>query len=333
MRDLQEYHSTSESDALQPLSLSTRLLPQEQRFEYLNDIYAVDFVVLAPTRLYGLAVNSDVKRWKVNDVDIVEAYNQGHISKFTGRRQDHVLIRKYVSGKSRIWRNDFGVYDAELDDILIMNSVQETIVSEATDLRTVNLFIPLDTLEFTILKDRPPILIRHDTMLNRLLTSAIEIWLAELQNLRTTNVATLEASIVGIVSGLLRQGTLLNCEPLFVKRVCNHAVRRFIDENLGNPDLGPDFVKQQFPGSRASLYREFSEEGGVARYITRRRLELALTDLAAGPARRGQITKTAMNVGYVDPIHFSKSFKNHFGFRPSDVLSLSESGLNTQGGN
>ena len=312
--------------------MSTRVLPENQRFEYLNDIYAVDFVVLAPTRLYGLAVNSDVTRWKVNDVDIVEAYNQGHIGKFSGKRQDYILIRKFVAGRSRIWRKDFGVYTAELGDILIMNSVQETIISEAIDLKTVNVFLPLDSLELDILKDRPPILLRDGVLLNRLLTSAIEIWLDELRSLRSAEIVALEATIVGLARGLLQQGNSCDDEPPLLQRVRNHAVREFIYENLANPDLGPSVVLHQFPGSRASLYRDFSEYGGLARYITRCRLEQALVNLATGPARRGQITETALKVGYVDPLQFSRSFKNHFGFPPSDAVALSDSGLNTQGG-
>ena len=188
-----------------------------------------------------------------------------------------------------------------------------------------NLFLPLDSLGIDVLKDSPPILLRAGSLVNRLLTSAIEIWLGELRNLRLAETANLEASILGLVRGLLKQGHSLTAESQILERVRNHAVREYIEEHLANPDFGPGSIIEHFPGSRTSLYREFSEEGGLARYIARRRLERALADLAGGPPQRGQISKAAFNVGYVDPFHFSKSFKSHFGFPPSDVLALSAS--------
>lgn len=46
------------------------------------------------------------------------------------------------------------------------------------------------------------------------------------------------------------------------------AIRSYILQNLGDPILSAERIMQKFAASRATIYREFQSDGGIARFIT-----------------------------------------------------------------
>ena len=107
------------------------------------------------------------------------------------------------------------------------------------------------------------------------------------------------------------------------------AMRRFVDRNLDNPDLKASDVCLAFNMSRASVYREFGMFGGIARYITRRRMEEAMRDLAracSSCSSRGLIKRVSARWGFHDPSHFNRLFRTEFGFSPSEFADLCATG-------
>ena len=104
------------------------------------------------------------------------------------------------------------------------------------------------------------------------------------------------------------------------------AVRDFIDANIATPALGPDMLMRQFGLSRASLYRLFMEDGGVAAYIQNRRLRrcfLTITDPSQPPARIGDI---AHALGFTSDAQFSRAFRRAFGMTPSEARAEAQAG-------
>ena len=97
------------------------------------------------------------------------------------------------------------------------------------------------------------------------------------------------------------------------------SVRSFIDEHLANPRLDATTITGRFGISRASLYRLFEPHGGVTSYIQSRRLARCLADLVSPKLRHLQIKQVAMNAGFSDQTHFSRTFKKRFGVSPTDV--------------
>ncbi|SRR5579883_870204 len=95
--------------------------------------------------------------------------------------------------------------------------------------------------------------------------------------------------------------------------------RQYIERNLGSPELGPAAICRALRISRTRLYALFEPEGGVARYIWRRRLARAYAELA-GPARRGRtVGETAYAWGFTSAAHFTRAFRREFGVNPSEV--------------
>lgn len=99
------------------------------------------------------------------------------------------------------------------------------------------------------------------------------------------------------------------------------AIRRFVQAELGSPDLSVEAVAERFGLSRAGLYRLFAGEGGVQRFIREQRLARAMAMLARphGGGRR-RVSAVAHACGFTDGKTFSRAFKRRFGQLPSAVV-------------
>ncbi len=100
-------------------------------------------------------------------------------------------------------------------------------------------------------------------------------------------------------------------------------VRRYIRYNYMNEISVADLAKS-FGFDRSHLYRLFQKSYGVGvkEYIVRIRMEKAREFLAQGHAVR----VTSYMVGYADEFNFSRAFKKHFGFPPSEEIRRKENG-------
>ncbi|MBB4380644.1 transcriptional regulator, AraC family [Bradyrhizobium sp. Rc3b] len=94
-----------------------------------------------------------------------------------------------------------------------------------------------------------------------------------------------------------------------------HRASRFIDQNLGHPDLSVATICREIGVSRSVLYRVFTPLAGVADYIRGRRLEAihVLLDDADEDRWNAEI---AAEFGFVSQAHFSRSFRQRFGYSP-----------------
>ena len=101
------------------------------------------------------------------------------------------------------------------------------------------------------------------------------------------------------------------------------ALRRAVEANLANRDLGPELLSQHAGVSRATLYRLFEPIGGVREYIRQRRLARAyqmITDPARARMRVGTI---AADCGFTSDSVFSRAFREAYGLSPSELRRAS----------
>ena len=90
-----------------------------------------------------------------------------------------------------------------------------------------------------------------------------------------------------------------------VRATARRAVRDHIDRHLMDDQLTPEALARLFRMSRATLYRLFDEEGGVAAYILGRRLDRCRAILAANLTGL-TIGEIAFSHGYSEA-HFSRA--------------------------
>ena len=103
-------------------------------------------------------------------------------------------------------------------------------------------------------------------------------------------------------------------------------VRRAVRRNLRSPLLGPDKLCREAATSRSQLYRLLEGEGGVARYIQRRRLSESFAILC-DTSNNFSIAAIAEALCFADASNFSRAFRREFGMSPSEVRSASLVGL------
>ncbi|MFE9322479.1 helix-turn-helix domain-containing protein [Nocardia sp. NPDC052278] len=103
-------------------------------------------------------------------------------------------------------------------------------------------------------------------------------------------------------------------------------VRRYIEDNLDDPDLSPTSIASVHGISVRTLQLAFAETGmTVSRWIRDRRLNVCYRNLAqARPTET--VTDVAFRWGFNNVGHFSRTFKQAFGVSPSRVLAESRSG-------
>ena len=95
-------------------------------------------------------------------------------------------------------------------------------------------------------------------------------------------------------------------------------IERYIDANLGDPQLSATSICQTFGVSRSTLYRLFDPHAGVANFIKRRRLQHVRSVLLAARDAR-TLSEIAGDFGFSSSAHFSRSFREAFGYAPSDL--------------
>ena len=102
------------------------------------------------------------------------------------------------------------------------------------------------------------------------------------------------------------------------------AIKQHIDANIEAETLNADELGRRFQLSRASLYRLFEADGGLARYVQDRRLNRALRLLVAPGARSKRLIELAVDLQFSGDSTFVRAFRRQFGITPGEVRELSE---------
>lgn len=232
---------------------------------------------------------------------------------------DHWFLS--IARRGRVHLGGSGRVTLLAPGLVQVQSLRNEFQGRADAFEVVQLFIPrdfcrgdvaaLDAAENTVI----------DTGLARLLADY-------LLNLETRLHLMTEAELPGLLSSM--RALVLACvatgpETLFNARHTIQATlleraRQLVQARLFSPALGADELCLQLGVSRSRLYRMFEAEGGVVRYIRKRRLLDAHAALANADDHR-TIVEIAAERGFMDAAEFSRAFKREFGYRPTDVRS------------
>jgi AraC-like DNA-binding protein len=103
-----------------------------------------------------------------------------------------------------------------------------------------------------------------------------------------------------------------------VTGVLRSQAKRVVEARLHDPRLTPEHVAAELRVSRATLYRIFEADGGVAAYIRDQRLRRAARLLSDATERR-RIGQIAYACGFQSETHFGRAFRQCFGATPGEV--------------
>ena len=154
----------------------------------------------------------------------------------------------------------------------------------------------------------------------RLIGAALKELYAQADDL---TVSEAEAAIEGILALMTAcaRARLAGDEADHVKSR-RKAALDYIDEHLGNPQLGPDEIAEAAHVSRASLYRLLAAEGGIRAVLLTRRLDQALRLMMADHKDERSLTDIAKACGFGGTSQLSRAFRARFGVPPRQYLAL-----------
>ena len=125
-------------------------------------------------------------------------------------------------------------------------------------------------------------------------------------------------SFIELVAAMLAEATQASPAPISdYRNLALIRIKDFVERNLGDFDLDPTAVAAALKFSPRYINQLLETEGtSLSRYIWRRRLEMAASDLENNGLDSLSISTIALNNGFNDLSHFSKAFRERFGKSP-----------------
>ncbi|MCG8454931.1 MAG: AraC family transcriptional regulator [Holophagales bacterium] len=158
-----------------------------------------------------------------------------------------------------------------------------------------------------------------DTPAGQMLSGTMKSFMDLLPGLTRSGASSVTSGLVGLLNGLLGgERQIPGSSP--IDEACLETMKMFLVQNLHDPELSVNQLTRSFHCSRAKVYRLFADEGGVAAFIRRQRLDRCRDDLSRAERTPGVVQNVAERWGFHDPYHFSRLFKRTFGVAPSGVL-------------
>lgn len=236
-----------------------------------------------------------------------------------GDQLDHVLLQVYRTGGQRgdFAGQSFGVDSGEL----FLTDLTRSFDIQASPARIISLVVPRERLE-----NSRPLLQAHGYTLRGGLSSLFGDYLHALER-RLPELAREEAGDVARATVDLLNACLSPCrdnieqarQPIEAAQLSR--IKSAIEQSLTDPALSPQWLCRQLGLSRSRLYRLFEPLGGVAAYIRHRRLE-RIHGLLCQASEQRHIGVIAYQWGFADEAHFSRAFRQYFGYSPSEAREL-----------
>ncbi|MFD1197684.1 helix-turn-helix domain-containing protein [Brucella gallinifaecis] len=231
---------------------------------------------------------------------------------------DHYIIQIVTAGTMYSTFNDVEVY-AQPGDIYITD-LSQTTAGEVSAGSRININISKNELEKiyawknlhgVILKQHLPSTKILSNYIQGIINIEAEFSAVEAIGIKEALLSLLSSSLNGVDKGLSGDWV-----PILNIR---HRIIAFIENNLANPLLCPQFIIEHFHISRSNLYRLFEKHGGISKFIRDKRLKLAYKIIMFSPDRVPSIKEISYRCGFNDPSQLIKSFKKMYGVNPKGV--------------
>ena len=129
--------------------------------------------------------------------------------------------------------------------------------------------------------------------------------------------AAMRVSVELLVAALGRQARLSGNAGAAARAAMFGQMRRHIHTNLHRSDMSPESLIDTLPLSRATLYRLFEHEGGLATYIRNSKLREAADELLKFPHLA--VIDIAYGLGFNSASDFARAFRRAYDMTPQDL--------------
>ena len=241
-------------------------------------------------------------------------------ARFPSDESDFVTIQWYVTGSLRGRVGDRALYMAP--DRVCVHDFAVPYRGWSENSEVWGLAIPRTRIaDAELLRRRAPIIsVPVGSPSGLMLTTALHTAWETVQRVPGGG-SELASALVGLVNGVLDPVA----RRLHDARLA--AMKSYLRRRLADPTLSGADLQQHFHYSRATVYRLFEPDGGVAHFIRDERLRRCYDDLAH-PDQGGRTTVggVAARWGYPDAAQFGRAFRSRYGQPPRDVLREARTG-------
>lgn len=161
--------------------------------------------------------------------------------------------------------------------------------------------------------------------IGRVLADHMMMLLRRLPVMEDTEVAATVGATVDLIASCVSSVRTASDDAPARDMATRHRVFRYVEENLGARDLTIATIGRELGMSRSVIYRAFEPLGGIAHYVRARRLEAVHVQLE-DPDSSGNIADIAGRFGFVSDAHFSRAFRDRFGYNPRRARNGKASG-------
>ncbi|WP_415401722.1 helix-turn-helix transcriptional regulator [Tateyamaria sp. SN3-11] len=240
------------------------------------------------------------------------------VERFAVEREDLLVLRLHRSGFTK---GVMGEKDLEMKSShLTLFDFHQPFHANTENVDYVSFTFPYVSVGYDPSRHPRLMQIPIDTAIGRALRSNLELLLELLPDASITEALSLSDGLCGLLRYFINGWHQNGIGDHSDKPARAVAARCYVQDNLRNPLLDARQVSAALGVSNEFLHKVFEREGGIQQYILKQRLECALDDLANTEPQRGAVVRVARYWAFSDIAYFSRLFRKHFGFRPTDVL-------------
>jgi AraC-like DNA-binding protein len=308
-----------------PSSLvDTAWVAGRERFSFWREALAATHEVELPDGADAAHFSASARGWNLGRSLVLESRSTPQRLRRPERtirrdRIDHYIVRLQRHGQ---WTGESGgrTINAPAGTLMVLDMARPSDAT-TTDIENVNVVLPRDMLDRLL----PPFDM-HGLVVNgpmsALLRSHLESLSVNLPGMLRTEadgIADATCSLIAACLAPSRDAIARARTPLEAARLSE--IRRYIDRNLCSPRLTPDSICAALGLSRSTLYAACEPMGGVAAFIQKRRLQ-RIHAILADPREHRLISEIAYQHGFVSKAHFSRVFRQAFGYSASETREM-----------
>jgi AraC-like DNA-binding protein len=305
--------------------LSTAGLPARDRIEYWNEIACNTFTAQSVDPLVDL-FDAEISRAELGDTRAAVAVSKPstitrNSHQVARSRHAYFLLHLHLSGES-INRQDGHEIKLAQGDFAMVDSTRPYQISFDQDTAILVLRFPQSQVRRVIAHPEAITLLPMSgkSGAGRVASRFIQdVWHGLEEGMSTESAGRLCRPLLDVIANAYAEVPAAHVEASSMSGALRVQIRSFIEEHLGEQDLGPATIATAFGISTRYVHSLFAtDRHSVSEYIQQRRLEAAarvLTDPLHPPK---SIAAVAFAHGFKSHAHFSRMFHEHYGTTPRE---------------
>lgn len=317
---------------------STSALSGAQKFDAWRDTVSALFDVKITPNTPAKPFDSEIETYMLGNMLVMQTKSSSQAFQRTSETiardgVDHILVQLFTEGGNTLFTED-GPIKVLAGDIQVLDMAQP-VVREAFGRSTpqatgrnsysaITLVLGRDSMEAIIpmVHSLHQHVLRSNTPLNILMRDYIRSLYHSAPLMTRAEGNAIVRPTIELLATTLSHSKTHHIDGLHdMDNALLLTVRKFIDNNLHDPKLGPSTILAHIGISRSALFRVCKHHGGVMTLIRDRRLLMARR-LLSQESTNTTVKMIAYKLGFSNPSNFARTYKQCYGFSPSDTRGL-----------